>query len=87
MKGIMASLAAAGMLAGVGCGEGSDSSKPPIIAVHPAPSAEKVKDPVCDMSIDKSVAKGQEVYKGAHYYFCSADCHSKFKAAPEKYVK
>lgn len=87
MKGFMAILAAAGLLAGIGCGDGSDSSKPPYIAVQPAPGAEKVKDPVCGMSIDKSAAKGHEEYKGGHYYFCSSDCHSKFKDAPDKYAK
>jgi len=84
MKGFMAIVAAVGLLTGVGCGNGNDPSKS-----HPgiAQSAEKVKDPVCGMSIAKSAAKAHEDYKGGHYYFCSHECHSKFKDAPDKYAK
>ncbi len=39
------------------------------------------------MMIDKSASKAHEEYKGGHYYFCSTECHTKFKAAPEKYAK
>jgi YHS domain-containing protein len=87
MKVFMAIVAAAGLLAGVGCGNGNDPSKPAYNVVQGAQSAEKVKDPVCGMSIDKSTAKAHEEYKGGHYYFCSSECHSKFKDAPDKYAK
>ena len=87
MRLFMAIVAAAGLLVGVGCGNGNDSSKPAYGAVQAAPSAEKGKDPVCGMSIDKSAAKAHEEHKGGRYYFCSSECHSKFKDAPDKYAK
>jgi len=46
----------------------------------------KVKDPVCGMEIDPKQAAASENYKGKTYHFCSADCHDKFKADPDKYV-
>ena len=87
MKALIAIVAAAGLLTGVGCGEGHDHSKHKHAEASSVQAAEKVKDPVCGMTIDKSAAKGHEEYKGGHYYFCSDECHSKFKAAPDKYVK
>jgi Cu+-exporting ATPase len=49
--------------------------------------AEKVKDPVCGMSIDRSAAKGKSEYEGKVYYFCSDGCKKKFDADPKKYVQ
>ncbi len=46
-----------------------------------------VKDPVCGMDIDPKNAVATEEYQGKTYHFCSAACHDKFKAEPEKYVK
>jgi Cu+-exporting ATPase len=83
----MTVVAAAGLLAGVGCGDGHDHSKHNHGTAQAAQTAEKVKDPVCGMTIDKSAAKADEEYKGGHYYFCSHECHSKFKDAPDKYAK
>ncbi len=45
-----------------------------------------VKDPVCGMEIDPQQAAASEKYQGKIYYFCSAVCHDKFKAEPEKYT-
>jgi len=45
-----------------------------------------VKDPVCGMEIDPKSAAATAEYKGETYYFCSAACHEKFKAEPEKYI-
>lgn len=45
-----------------------------------------VKDPVCGMEIDSAKAAAQERHEGKVYYFCSHDCHAKFKAAPKKYA-
>lgn len=45
-----------------------------------------VKDPVCGMEIDPKSAATTAEYKGETYYFCSAACHDKFKAEPEKYL-
>jgi len=48
---------------------------------------EKVKDPVCGMTIDKAAAKGKSDYQGKTYYFCSDGCKKKFDAEPGKYVQ
>ena len=45
-----------------------------------------VRDPVCDMEVDKGSAAATADYKGDRYYFCSEDCRNKFVADPEKYV-
>ena len=46
-----------------------------------------VTDPVCGMQFDPKAAVASQAYKGAIYYFCSADCHTRFAADPEKYVR
>ena len=46
-----------------------------------------VKDPVCGMDVDQSIAKQKLVHAGETYYFCSAGCAEKFRAHPEKYVQ
>lgn len=48
--------------------------------------AEKVKDPVCGMTIDPASAKGKSEHDGKTYYFCSDGCKKKFDADPKKYV-
>ncbi len=87
MKALIVIAAVAGLLASGGCGDGHDHSKHKHADASSVLSAEKVKDPVCGMTIDKSAAKGHEEYKDGHYYFCSHECHEKFKAAPDKYAK
>lgn len=47
----------------------------------------QVIDPVCAMPIDSAKAAATEVVQGQSYYFCSASCHDKFRASPERYVK
>jgi P-type Cu+ transporter len=49
-------------------------------------SDEKVKDPVCGMTIEKSSADGPAEYQGRQYYFCSPGCLKKFEQEPEKYA-
>jgi YHS domain-containing protein len=51
-----------------------------------AEKAEKVKDPVCGIMVDKNPALSY-TYKGETYYFCSKTDEEKFKQAPEKYAK
>lgn len=46
-----------------------------------------VKDPVCGMDVDPATAKHQADHAGKTYYFCSADCRTKFVAEPSKYLK
>jgi YHS domain-containing protein len=44
-------------------------------------------DPVCGMSVDEKSAPAKADYKGKTYYFCSADCKTKFQQQPDKYAK
>jgi P-type Cu+ transporter len=46
-----------------------------------------VKDPVCGMMVDPHTAKHRAEHKGHPYYFCSAGCHAKFAADPERYLE
>lgn len=48
--------------------------------------AEKVKDLVCGMEIDKDNAVAAYEYKGKVYYFCNLGCKDKFVQDPEKYI-
>jgi len=50
-------------------------------------TAQKVKDPVCGMTIDPAKAAAKQVYKGETIHFCSLGCEKKFLANPETYVK
>ena len=43
-------------------------------------------DPVCGMSVDPAMTKFRAAVGGQTYYFCSASCQQKFKAAPTKYT-
>lgn len=49
--------------------------------------AEKAKDPVCGMKVDKEKAAANSEYKGKTYYFCAPGCKKKFDKEPEKYVQ
>ena len=51
-----------------------------------AEKAEKVKDPVCGIMVDKNPELSY-TYKGETYYFCSKADAEKFKQTPDKYVK
>ena len=51
-----------------------------------AEKAEKAKDPVCGILVDKNPALSY-TYKGETYYFCSKTDQEKFKEAPDKYAK
>ncbi|MGB9845776.1 MAG: YHS domain-containing protein [Methanothermobacter tenebrarum] len=57
-----------------------------VVTVVAARLAEEVRDPVCGMKLNSSKAKFTAEYQGQKYYFCSADCQTKFKLNPEKYV-
>ena len=48
--------------------------------------AEKAKDPVCGIMVDKNPELSY-TYKGETFYFCSKADAEKFKQTPEKYVK
>ncbi len=49
-------------------------------------STEKVKDPVCGMTIDPKTAAATRVHEGTTYYFCSPGCAKAFESDPKKYV-
>jgi P-type Cu+ transporter len=49
--------------------------------------AEKVRDPVCGMSVDPATAKQRLTHEGHDYVFCSARCREKFQANPAAYLK
>lgn len=46
----------------------------------------KVRDPVCNMTIDKEEAVTKSTYKGATYYFCSEHCKESFDKNPEEFI-
>ncbi len=58
---------------------------------HDAPAgsdaAQKVKDPVCGMTVDPQTAKHRAEVAGAAYYFCSSKCREKFVAEPARYLR
>jgi len=47
----------------------------------------KVKDVVCNMTIEDSAAVGKSEYQGVTYYFCNLNCKNKFDQNPEKYLR
>ncbi len=48
--------------------------------------AERVKDPVCGMEIEKNTAKGPAEHMGKTFYFCSDGCKEKFEREPMEYM-
>jgi xanthine dehydrogenase accessory factor len=46
---------------------------------------QEVKDPVCGMTVDPSVARDKSEFQGHSFYFCCAGCKQKFEAQPETY--
>lgn len=47
----------------------------------------KVKDPVCGMEIDRSLAEARVDHEGKTYYFCSEECKKIFKDDPNECLK
>lgn len=47
----------------------------------------KVKDPVCLMTIDPTDAAGYEDYQERRFYFCAETCQKAFQQDPERYAK
>src|SRR3974390_913711 len=48
-------------------------------------SSDSVTDPVCRMTVQKTVAKSA-LYQERPYYFCSSACRDKFEASPQTYA-
>ena len=44
-------------------------------------------DPICGMEVEPETAAGSHDHAGTTYYFCHETCLTKFKAAPEKYLR
>src|SRR5579871_2488930 len=53
---------------------------------HPT-GAEKVRDPVCGMSVDPATSKHRFEHGGKTFHFCSAGCRTKFSGDPVKYLE
>jgi len=54
---------------------------------HPPGAATSTAiDPVCGMTVDRLTSKHRFNYQGETFQFCSARCHAKFAAEPEKYL-
>ncbi len=49
--------------------------------------AEKVKDPVCGMEVDKDKPAATSEHMGQTYYFCSPSCKESFDKEPMKYME
>jgi P-type Cu+ transporter len=53
---------------------------------EPEPPA-AATDPVCGMEVDPATAAASETFDGVVYHFCSAACHGKFVADPERFAE
>ena len=62
---------------GGGCGHASKSAKD---------DGNRVKDPVCGMTVDPHKTQHRAEQAGRTYYFCAAGCRAKFAANPERYL-
>jgi len=51
----------------------------------PATSADRAKDPICGMMVDKATSL-KATHEGANYYFCAEECVKQFKADPKKHA-
>ena len=51
-----------------------------------ATDAEKLRDPVCGMTVAKNETL-KTVFKDKVYYFCSLGCKEKFDQDQEKFIK
>jgi YHS domain-containing protein len=48
---------------------------------------ESVTDPVCGMRITRASAAASDNYRGHLYFFCSRECHERFRQKPTAYVE
>ncbi|MGY8662033.1 heavy metal translocating P-type ATPase [Bradyrhizobium sp. UFLA05-109] len=53
---------------------------------HHTASGDKVRDPVCGMTVDPATSKHRFEHHGETFHFCSAGCRTKFAADPAKYL-
>lgn len=50
------------------------------------PAGESVRDPVCQMLVDRVAAPAHVMHNGIEYAFCSERCRTRFVANPSRYV-
>ncbi len=65
--------------------QGKGWTDPKSNAIYATPQPGEA-DPVCGMRVDPKTSPSS-VFRGAHYYFCSAEDKAEFDAHPEAYVK
>jgi P-type Cu+ transporter len=53
---------------------------------HDVPTADKVIDPVCGMSVDPTTSKHRFAYQDTIYHFCRDACRTKFAGDPLAYL-
>jgi P-type Cu+ transporter len=53
---------------------------------HDAANPDKVRDPVCGMSLDPMTSKHRFDHGGETFHFCSSGCRTKFAADPAKHL-
>jgi heavy metal translocating P-type ATPase len=51
-----------------------------------ADATDRVKDPVCGMTVDPATAKHRAEHDGRTYYFCCGGCKTKFEGDPARYL-
>lgn len=70
-----------------GCGKPGDAGPAPAgMPAKPAVSADRAKDPICQMMVDKATAAAKATHEGATYYFCAETCLKEFQANPKKFA-
>src|SRR6185436_18281232 len=69
----------------VACDQKPEAKAPEHSMPAAAPSADKAKDPICGMFVDKAKAI-KHTHEGADYFFCAQGCVDKFKADPKKFA-
>jgi Cu+-exporting ATPase len=67
------------------CDTQNAMEKLPLVQDPPAP--ERVRDPVCGMSVARGASKGGSYeYEGETFHFCNPKCREKFAADPQRYL-
>jgi YHS domain-containing protein len=72
------------ILALAACDQKPAEKPSPTMPTAPAASADRAKDPICGMMVDKATST-KTTHEGATYYFCADACLKKFQADPKKY--
>jgi Cu+-exporting ATPase len=57
------------------------------VADRDATAPNRVKDPVCGMTVNADTTPHSAMHQGETYHFCGAGCRSKFIAAPQLYLR